>query len=189
MFSESMLYYLLICIPHIVLCLLFYLCVISFKAFKVVNRLSIQNWKIIRVYYLSKITIIIIWSTGYFSLIFIFWILDRSEYVLTANSIPVSLGIALDLYFTYCIYSCYLLGIRGSFAIQPALGINPNEIFTIRKAENVSQSVVHQCENIKEIIAYPESKFLCRDIKQNMHQNNGDYTIIDKNVIHQIDID
>jgi hypothetical protein len=142
----------------------------------------------IRLFYTSKFLTIILWATGFYSYMLVAWLLDREEYSVTANSIPVAFGIALDLYFTYCIYSCYHLGLRGSFSVQPSLGVNQIEAFTVRKAENVVSSPVFQCENIKEITAYPESQFLCKDIKQSYQHMIGDFTVIEKNPMVQVEL-
>lgn len=83
------------------------------------------------------------------------------------NSLPVAFGIILDLYFTYCLYSCYELGISGQFAVVPQIGQNQNEIFTIRKAESHENLRGIITEYYKEVTAFPENKFIEGNIKEN----------------------
>ncbi|OMJ86732.1 hypothetical protein SteCoe_11666 [Stentor coeruleus] len=156
-----------------------FLSVLAIRTFIALNDANISKWIRVKTYYKWKFYVIVIWSIGYYTFMIVCWYNDIPELIMLGNSLPVAFGIILDLYFTYCLYSCYELGINGKFAIVPQIGQNQNEIFTIRKAESNENLRGIITEYYKEVVAFPENKFIEGNIKGNELTIIKDFTSVD----------
>jgi len=175
-FSYYMLAYYIGCNVYAVFILLTYVSILAYKTFKVLSQKPLDNWEIVRKYFKSKLVTIIIWVGGYSIFMVVCWMIDVNELIELGNTVPIGFGVILDLYFTYCVFSCYKLGISGKFKVLPQIGINQVERFTIQNGEPSAEIQCFRSENIKEIIAFPEQNFIDNRLQENNIMLCKDFT-------------
>lgn len=176
-FSKYITTYFLIRMIYIVFVFFCYLSFLSIKAFNALNENPISNFERLHRLYTHKLFVILIWSFGFSGLVFANWIGDLGDQIIYDNGIPVSFGVALDLYFTYCLYSCYVRGIQGEFKVKPAVGRDPSQNFVISKAIEGENYRAIVAENCKEIIAHQKGFRNIEELKETHAVLIKDFTI------------
>lgn len=190
MVSIYLLIYYVTCKIYLVFFTLVIPAFVSLKTFKALSQRPIADWLAIKVLYRVKVYVLIFWVTGYSIFMIVLWIIGIDDLIKLTNTIPIAIGVVLDIYFTYCVYSCYILGIRGKFDVVPDVGVNQIENFTVRKADP-NAIPEHQCfrsEKVKEVTAFPEKQFIADELKENNIELFKDFTNTEKNQIEHIQL-
>lgn len=173
-----MLIYYTTCNYYLVFCIFLYLSFFAYFAYQALNEEPITKWNKIYLYSKHKFICIGIWGVGYSFSMLITWIIGDGELLNGINSIPVAIGIIIDLYFTYCVYSCYGLGVKHHFTIAPQIGIDQEQSFTVRKAEPSEICDNISAINFVEVVAFPESKFMNYELEENKIKIYQDFTVV-----------
>ena len=181
-----MLAYYVACNVYLVFIILAYVSIFAFRTFKALSQKPLSNWDLVKKYYIGKLVTIIIWVCGYGIYMVVCWMIGIDELINLSNLVPIGFGIILDSYFTYCVFSCYKLGICGEFRVLPQIGINHIERFTIQKAEPSAEIPCFRSEKINEIIAFPEENFIDNRLQENNIIICKDYIRNESDNIEQI---
>lgn len=120
----------------------------SIKTFTTLN-LRVPNWTYLKLYYKVKLWATLLWAAEFSCALIILnaSMHDISNYV--SICIITVIGVFLDLYFTHCIYSCFILGVSGRLIMSP-LPVSVQNIAT-------QPNEIHIAREFKEIVAYPEA--------------------------------
>lgn len=151
-----MIYYFIIRNFKSVFVLFMYLTSLAVRALFALQQNNISKFGKVRTYYVTKLLVIVFWVLGFYTLAFFSWYYNIDQGTILGNAVPVAIGIVIDLYFCYALYSCYALGIKGELIQYPHVGVNPSQDFIIVRADpnqNISGIAAESCE---EIMAYPE---------------------------------
>ncbi|CAG9327266.1 unnamed protein product [Blepharisma stoltei] len=131
-------------------------------------KLIIPDWSIVKKYYKAKIIRILCWIVEW-GIVAIWWVLEEPEMTpLYLYSILNAIGVLIDMYFCYVIYSCYKLGVQGDLRnemvqVTGSQRVMPtyNEVQAIgidNAQDAFSQSPA------KEVIAYPQDNLKVIDL-------------------------
>ena len=148
--------------------------VLSMYSIKTFSTLTLRepNWTYLRLYYKLKLWSTLLWAVEFSCALII---LNSSGYDLsnyTSACILTVVGVLLELYFTYCIYSCFILGVSGRLIMSPLP-------VSVQNLETQPNEEIHIAREFKEIIAYPEKAIpekceiiITADYTQKMNNND-----------------
>ena len=123
------------------------LSVFAIQVFSTLNTRQIR-WLLIKKYYKIKIRFALLWAIEYSFILVLMRILNEDLFTYLDISILTLFGVIVEMYLSYCLYSCYILGETGRLLITP-IPTSTNNIVTQPSDD------IYVAREFKEIVAYP----------------------------------
>jgi hypothetical protein len=113
---------------------------------------SDPKWAYLNSYYKVKGPIGLIWAIELTLALVVFWVYNYSVYPYLDTVVMGYCGSVMDMYFTYSLYSCKVLGEQGRLSTRVLPSTQP--------IGTQGNDQVYVAQEFKQVTAYPLPKFL-----------------------------